>query len=1031
LIIYFSFLTLNLNVNHIISLSFVDWFRGKTISLKNPTMAKSKPLQPKAKSQVKTSAVKEEPAVSETELFPIAGIGASAGGLEALEQFLENIPDSSGLAYVVIQHLDPTQKGMLPELLQRVSKIKVYQAKDHMVVKPNCVYVIPPNKSMSILNGKLYLFEPQEIRGLRLPVDYFLRSLATDRKEHSIGIVLSGMGSDGSEGLRAIKENNGIVMVQEPATAKFDSMPRNAIKSVMVDIVAPANELPKKLMLLLKQMPLLEADHNVVSNDESALDKIIILLRTHTGNDFSFYKKNTLYRRIERRMGVHKIDKIASYITFLQKNPKEVEILFKELLIGVTNFFRDPAVWEKMCNVISQEIFDNLPASASLRAWAAGCSTGEEAYTLAIIFKEALEKTTTHKNVSLQIFATDLDHDAIEVARRGIYPVNIASDVSAERLNRYFVKTEDGYRISTEIREMIVFAQHNTIMHPPFTKIDILSCRNLLIYMDAELQKKILKLFFYSLNNNGIMLLGSSETLGSNINLFKTLDGRHRIYKRSSDSHATELSNFPSSYAKSKPDKTIQPTFTPTENIQSLADQVLLQQFSPPGVLVNEAGDIIYISGRTGKYLEPAAGKANLNIFSMLREGLRNEFSLAFHQAIRKKEPVVLRNLKVGINGGTQTVNITVRCMDKPEPLKGTVMIVFNDVADQIDFKPIAKRGKNDKRSSKEVELEMELQHTREEMQSSVEEMQASQEELKSANEELQSSNEELQSTNEELTSSKEEMQSLNEELQTVNAELQAKIDEFTRVDNDMKNLLNSTDIATLFLDKDLNIRRYTDEATRIFKFIKSDIGRPFTDQASDLIYPEMAEDAHEVLRTLVFKERQIPGKKGQWFSVRIMPYRTFDDRIDGLVITFINITKLKQTEDRLNESDQIERLLFDSSKDVNIKLSTRWKVQEFNQEAAVFFGIKRADAIGNDFMEMFIPEPVRKDAEKEMQKLLNNMQDGRLYLQVKASGSKTSVVEWSVNILNNKEGQATCVLLKAEEGRHGSPDLALSERPN
>lgn len=989
---------------------------GETASLKYQTMAKSNPLQPKNKSQKKADASTEKPTGSASGLFPVVGIGASAGGLEALEQFLEHVPDNSGLAYVIIQHLDPTQKGMLPELLQRVSRMKVHQAKDRMVVKPNCVYVIPPNKSMSILNGVLYLFEPLEIRGLRLPFDFFLRSLATDRKEKSIGIVLSGMGSDGSAGLRDIKENNGIVMVQDPATAKFDSMPRNAINSVVVDIVAPANELPQKLMHFLKQMPLLEADYNPESKDKTALDKIIILLRTHTGNDFSLYKKNTLYRRIERRMSVHKIDKIASFIPFLQENPKEVEILFKELLIGVTNFFRDAAAWEKLGKVILPETIVKLPEGSNLRAWSAGCSTGEEAYTLAIIFKEALEKTTAHKNVSLQIFATDLDHEAIEVARRGIYPVNIASDVSPERLNRYFVKTEDGYRVSNEIREMVVFAQHNIIMHPPFTKIDILSCRNLLIYMDAELQKKILKLFYYSLNNDGIMLLGSSETLGSNISLFKTIDGKLRIYKRSNDSHVPDLLNFPSSFSHGKPGKTqIHPTFTPTDNIQSLADQILLQQFSPPGVLVNEAGDIIYISGRTGKYLEPAAGKANLNIFAMLREGLRSEFLPAFHLAIRKKEPVVLRDLKVGVNGGSQTVNITIRCIDKPEPLAGTVMIVFTDVPDHIEFKPIAKRGKNGTRSSREVKLEMELQHAREEMQSSVEEMQASQEELKSANEEMQSSNEELQSTNEELTSSKEEMQSLNEELQTVNAELQAKIDEFTRVDNDMKNLLNSTDIATLFLDKDLNIRRYTLQATRIFKFIKSDIGRPFTDQVSELIYPEMADDAHEVLRTLVFKVKQIPGKDGQWFSIRIMPYRTFDDRIGGLVITFINITELKRSEERLNESEQIQRLLFNSAKDVIIKLSVRWKVQEFNQEAVRFFGIERADVIGKNFLEMFLPEPVRKNAEKEMQKLLNNMQDGRLNLQVKAAMDKTPMPAWSLTVLSNNLRQATSVILKAE----------------
>jgi two-component system, chemotaxis family, CheB/CheR fusion protein len=859
-------------------------------------MAKSPKKRPDPKQPASKELLISPPPAPKPSLFPIAGIGASAGGLEALEQFLSNVPENSGMAYVVIQHLDPTQKGMLPELLQRISKVKVSQVKDGMVVKPNCIYVIPPNKSMSILNGILYLFEPIEARGLRLPIDFFMRSLADDRQDLSIGIILSGMGSDGSVGLRAIKEQSGIVLVQEPETAKFDSMPRNAIDSVLADIVAPANELPKKLLEFQKHLPLVKINPEVEIKDKSALEKIIILLRTYTGNDFSLYKKSTLYRRIERRMGAHKIDKISSYVTLLQENPKEVDILFKELLIGVTNFFRDTKVWEKFERSVFPEMMLRLNAGANLRAWVAGCSTGEEAYSLAIVFKEAIENIKPRRNISLQVFATDLDQDSVEIARKGMYPENIAADVSPERLNRFFVKTDEGYRINSEIREMVVFAQHNIIMQPPFTKIDILSCRNLLIYLDPELQIKVLKLFFYSLNTEGIMLLGSSESLGTISYLFKPLDSGLKIYRRSSDAMLPDLFNFPSSYSRSKPEHIERHSpAIPGRNIQELADQMLLQHFSPPGLLVNEEGDIIYITGRTGKYLEPASGKANLNVFAMLREGLRNEFPAAFNQVIRKKGSVVLRNLKVGTNGGSQKLNITIQWIDKPEPLKNMVLIVFSDVTEVHDIKFMGKRGKGSLNSLRETELEKELQSTREKMQSTMEEMQASQEELKSANEELQSANEELQSTNEELTSSKEEMQSLNEELQTVNAELQAKVDDYSRLDNDMKNLLNSTDIATLFLDKELNIRRYTNQATKIFKLIKSDVGRPITDQVSDINYPEMAEDALEVLNTLVFIEKQISGKDGQWFNVRIMPYRTFEDRIDGLVITFINISELKK----------------------------------------------------------------------------------------------------------------------------------------
>jgi len=475
------------------------------------------------KTKPRTSPVRKIPGKA-PEKFPIVGIGASAGGLEALEQFLGNIPEKSGMAYVVIQHLDPTQKGMLPELLQRITPMKVYQAGDLMPVKVNSVYVIPPNKSMSILNGVLHLFEPVETRGMRLPIDFFLRSLADDRQDLSIGVILSGMGSDGSTGLRAIKEKNGIVAVQDPADAKFDSMPRSAIEFVLVDIIAAARELPGGIMEFLKHIPAIRSDLNTEIKDKSSLDKIIILLRTYTGNDFSLYKKNTLYRRIERRMTVHKIDKIVTYVHFLQGNPKEVEILFKELLIGVTGFFRDSAVWVRLKDTLLPEILSGIQPGTVLRAWVPGCSTGEEAYSLAIVFREALEKLNQHGGTTLQIFATDIDPDAIDIARRGLYPANIAGDISADRLNRYFISTEDGYRIKTEIREMVVFAQHNIILHPPFTKLDILSCRNLLIYMDLELQKKLIGLFYYSTNPDGILLLGGSETLGNQNHLFTPVD---------------------------------------------------------------------------------------------------------------------------------------------------------------------------------------------------------------------------------------------------------------------------------------------------------------------------------------------------------------------------------------------------------------------------------------------------------------------------------------------------------------------------
>jgi len=700
--------------------------------------------------------------------FPIVGIGASAGGLEALEQFFSNMPSDNGMAFVVIQHLDPTHVGIMPELLQRITSMKVNQASDNLKVKPNCVYVIPPNKSLSLLNGTLHLFDPVETRGLRLPVDIFFRSLADDRQEKSIGIILSGMGSDGSMGLKAIKEKNGIVLVQTPATAKFDGMPRSATAAVNADIVAPADELPSKLIGLLKIVPGVKADVDIDEKSKGNLDKIIILIREQSGHDFSRYKKNTLFRRIERRKGVHQIDKLSSYVRFCQENPKEVEILFKELLIGVTSFFRDDAVWEKLKTEILPEMISKLPNGTILRAWVTACSTGEEAYSLAIVFKEALEKASSNKNISLQIFATDLDQDAIDKARKGLYASNIASDVSPERISRFFNIEPDGYRVAATIREMVVFAPQNVIKDPPFTKLDILTCRNMLIYMEPELQKKLITLFDYSLNPGGILILGTAETCNSQSEGFKETDTKLKIYSRTTSPRIADLSDIPSSFNHRRAEPSDGPVSPKVvENIQILADQILLQRFAPASVLVNDKGDIIYMTGRIGKYLEPVAGKANYNIYVMAREGLRNELPGALRKVTQTNDEVILRNLKIETNGGNILIDVTIQRMDTQNSIKGLIMFLFTDVTDRSE--QVAKLKTSRKSSSGRIkQMELVVQERENDMQSLREEMQTSQEELKSTNEELQSTNEELQSTNEELTTSKEEMQSLNEELQKV-----------------------------------------------------------------------------------------------------------------------------------------------------------------------------------------------------------------------------------------------------------------------
>ncbi len=836
--------------------------------------------------------------------LPIVGIGASAGGLEALEQFFGPIPQVCGVAFVVIQHLDPTQKGILPELLQRATLMKVAQAGDRMVVKPDWVYVIPPNKDLSILHGRLYLLDPVAPRGLRLPIDSFFRALAADRHEQAVGVILSGMGSDGTLGLRAIKENAGLALVQSPDSAKFDAMPRNAINAGLADIVTPAEELWGRISAYLRRSPrgLHTAPEPILElKAQSSLEQIVILLRERTGNDFSLYKTNTIYRRIERRMGLHQVDTIAQYVRYLRENPQELDLLFKELLIGVTRFFRDSTVWESLKTDALPALLARYPEGKALRAWVPACSTGEEAYSLAIVFQEVLAQSQSKQRFTLQIFATDLDQDAIEQARRGSYPANIAGDVSTERLNRFFSVEGAGYRINKAIREMVVFAPQNVIMDPPFTKLDILCCRNLMIYLGAEVQRKLIPLFHYTLTPHGILLLGGAETISGFTHLFKVIDNKSRLYQRNEHSLPVGEVAFPTKHSlMAASDRNAKTTATATANLQSLADQLLLQHYSPAAVVVNAEGDILYVSGRTGKYLEPADGKANWNIHAMAREGLQHELAGALRKALHQTEAVRLPGLTVGTNGGTQTVELTVQVIARPKALSGLLIIVFTDVA-----KPPARKSPSKSADSQQQALLDELQQAHENLQTLREEMQTSQEELTSTNEELQSINEELQSSNEELTTSKEEMQSLNEELQTVNAELQVKVNDLSQVSSDMNNLINSMEIATVFLDNALNIRRFASHTTRLFKLIAMDVGRPLTDIVTDLDYPQLHQDAEEVLRTLVFSEKQVKARNDRWFKVRIMPYRTQDNAIDGVVITFIDISTTKKLEEQLRADNE------------------------------------------------------------------------------------------------------------------------------
>jgi two-component system CheB/CheR fusion protein len=847
------------------------------------------------------------PGAAQVQPLAVIGIGASAGGLEALEQFFANVPADSGFAFVVIQHLDPDKDSALVPLLQRVSLVPMVQIKDNTALERGRVYIAPPGFEVSVLRGVLYLLRPNASQGQAKPIDSFLRSLALDQQAQAAGVVLSGMGSDGTMGARALKEKAGVVLVQSPDTAKFGDMPRSAVDAGLADIVAPAGQLPERIRAYFTHLMTARgvADEDAGPPAESlhtVLDKVLLLVRAQTGHDFSLYKKGTVYRRIQRRMAIHQIATADGYVRHMQENAVEADLLYKELLIGVTSFFRDPEVWQQLRQEVFPRLIQGRPAGSALRAWVAACSTGEEAFTLAMVFAEAAAELGNPHGVTLQIFATDLEEDSVARARKSIYPEGISADVSPERLDRFFTAVPGGYRVKQDIRAMVVFAQQSIASDPPFARLDLLTCRNLLIYLEPELQQKLLPLFHRSLNPGGILVLGTAETIGQSSDLFMPVGAKTRIYRRlDALSRAANFPPYPELLVPALAHAASPRQASPGPgSLQALADQVLVRRYAPAAVLVSAQGDIVYFSGKTGKYLEPAAGKANLNLFAMARPGLSQPLSEVFYRALRQKTTAVLDPMTVDVDGRPLAFGVTVEPLDTPESLQGLVMVVFTDVplppAQPVGAETGADTETDSGHERQVSELLRELARSREEHQATRSEMQAAQEGLMSANEELQSANEEL-------TTSREEMQSINEELQTVNAELQVRVDALARARDDMENLLNSTDIATVFLDHRLNVRRFTTRARGLFKLIAGDVGRPITDIVSEMDHPDLAGDAREVLRTLMFQEKEVSASGDRWFMVRTMPYRTQDNRIDGVVITFTDISVAKRLEASLRKA--------------------------------------------------------------------------------------------------------------------------------
>jgi two-component system, chemotaxis family, CheB/CheR fusion protein len=844
----------------------------------------------------------------------VVGIGASAGGLEALGHFFSNMPPDSGMAFVVITHAPSGRNSLMPELLSRQTAMTVAPVTTPVAIEPNHIYLAPGGEQLLLREGRLYAAQGGRIAP-RHYIDVFFRSLAAEFGNRAVGIVLSGTGTDGTLGIQEIKAQGGMTMAQDEGSARYAAMPHSAIASLQVDHVLSAPEMPKQLVSYagsaLRRLEEPPAEPEASASDHYA--RVFALLRSRTGHDFSHYKGTTIRRRIERRMNVHQLESVWDYVQFLQNNAVEVDRLFKELLIGVTSFFRDPEAHELLCTTVLPELLNNRPDSYTLRIWVAGCSTGEEAYTLAIEVKEAMEQAKRH--LAVQIFATDLDPDAIEVARLGEYPESIATDVSAQRLARYFTLEEGGfYRIRKEIREMLVFAPHSLIEDPPFTKLDLLSCRNLLIYLDGRLQQQLLPVFHYSLRPGGILFLGSSETVGGFGHLFDAVDKKWKIFRRREVASGGYLNDLPLLPSDSPIRETAgAPLLVPRSGDHGLAqsaERALLQQLLPPCVIMHERGEIVHIHGRTGLFLEPAQGtQGTSNVYNMAREGLQLDLAVAVRHAAGSETAIVHRGVRVKTNGHHVSVDLRVKKLTQPENLRGLFLVAFERVepVNTEQPRPSTDGVSLSQLADRTTELERELSHAKEVHQSTIEELETTNEELKSTNEELQSTNEELQSANEELETSKEEMQSLNEELQTVNAELEGKVEELSRANDDMKNLLNGTDIATIFLDGQLNIKRYTDQARKVIRLIPSDVGRPVGDLVSKLRYRSLTEDAEEVLRSLACKETDVQSEDGTWYLMRMLPYRTTGNVIDGLVVTFVDITKVRGLQE---ESRRLIRVL-------------------------------------------------------------------------------------------------------------------------
>jgi len=928
--------------------------------------------------------------------YLIVGLGASAGGLDAFTSFFDNMPPESGMAFVLVQHLDPEHKSLLAELLSKHTPMPVVEAENGMTVAANQVFVIPPNATMTIGNGILHVERPAPPREHRCPINTFFTALAEDQGENAVCVILSGYGSDGTQGLKAIKEHGGFALAQAGGdeTALL-GMPSSAVSTGLVDEVMAVETMPARLLDYQQHLNKIrnrkEPDDGTGGDVAEYLTTICTLLRTRLGHDFSGYKDKTRIRRIQRRMRVLRIESVPEYVERLRKDPDQLALLFRDLLIGTTGFFRDPEAFAALESVVIPKLFEKKKNDGQIRIWVAGCATGEEAYSIAILVREAMVKLEVALDV--QIFATDLDDQAILLARRGRYREPL-SGLSPERLARWFVKVDDAFCVSKDLRDMCVFSVHDLVKDAPFPKLDLISCRNVLIYMDSKLQDRLVRTFHYALRPGGYLFLGASEALSRQEELFAVFDNEHCLFQRRDDAAPPMPGGALARAVLPQPSA---PFALPAESIDRCVRRAL-EKYSPAYVVIDRQHEVLRFSSRTGPYVEPSAGPASLELFSILRKDLMLPVRAAVDEAFATRKAVVHENLVVTGSGDRKIVSLIVEPISANEEF---LVVAFQDRGFVSRDGVAAESGEG--ADSRFQAVENELRATRTQLQNTIDDLEKANEELKSINEEYQSVNEEVLSSNEELRSTQAELQSLNEELRTVNAELNSKNDALLHANSDIANLLDSTEIATLFLDNDLHVKTFTPAISKIFQLRPSDQGRPISDIATRLSYAELElkHDVETVLGSLSMIEHEVTtAEAGTTFLMRIRPYRTLNDVIDGVVITFVDITERKHHE--------VERArlaaIVDSSQDAIIGHTLDGMITSWNPSAERIFGYAAKEAVGKP-LSMLLPDSGAGELTQILQRLALGKHVEIFEITAMAKNGKKVDVSMTISPVRNKDG--------------------------